>query len=51
MSPTHAKVLAEIIGNAVRQWEAKFGDLPDTAALLPAAVAHPEEQAPGEQDE
>jgi len=50
MSPTHAKVLAKLIGDAVSKWEATFGDLPDAAKLLPA-VADPGEQAPGEQDE
>jgi hypothetical protein len=34
MSPTHAKVLAEMIRNAVSQWEERFGTLPDTNALM-----------------
>jgi hypothetical protein len=34
MSPTHAKVLAEILSNAVTGWEHRFGAMPSTQALL-----------------
>jgi hypothetical protein len=33
MSPTHAKVLAEMIHNAVGEWETRFGALPDVESL------------------
>jgi len=35
LSPTHAKVLAEIIRRSVVEWEERFGTLPDVAALMP----------------
>jgi hypothetical protein len=42
MSPTHAKVLAQMIGTAVGQWEGVFGELPDAARLSPSPPAAPE---------
>jgi hypothetical protein len=35
ISPTHAKVLADILNKAVRQWEAAYGELPPPEKLLP----------------
>jgi Protein of unknown function (DUF3467) len=34
MSPTHAKVLAKLLSNAIANWEANFGDLPSDETLL-----------------
>jgi Protein of unknown function (DUF3467) len=45
MSPTHAKVLAEMIRNAVSQWEGRFGELPDVASLTPGLPSAPENRA------
>ena len=45
MSPTHAKVLAEMIRTAVSQWEGTFGPLPDTASLTPGLPTVPENRA------
>jgi hypothetical protein len=44
MSPTHAKVLAEILTTTISEWEHKFGRLPETGALMPSTPASVEEQ-------
>lgn len=41
MSPTHAKVLADIIQRAVSEWETKYGPLPDVSRLWPQPAATP----------
>ena len=41
MSPTHAKVLAEMIRTAVSQWEGTFGPLPDNNVLESFGVNAP----------
>ena len=38
MSPTHAKVLAEILSNSVATWEERFGPMPSTQTLLGGSV-------------
>jgi len=35
MSPTHAKVVAELLSASVQGWEQRFGALPDAEILLP----------------
>jgi hypothetical protein len=35
MSPMHAKVLAEVMSNAVQAWETRFSALPDIEVLSP----------------
>jgi Protein of unknown function (DUF3467) len=39
MSPTHAKVFAQFLGNAVGTWEGRFGPLPEAATLMPQPPA------------
>lgn len=51
MSPTHAKVLAEMIRSAVNQWEDRFGALPAVDELLtPGPAAAPGNEAGGRDD-
>ena len=51
MSPTHAKVLAEMIRNSVSQWEDRFGTLPETEALMsPGPSTSPEGKTGGPND-
>jgi hypothetical protein len=50
MSPTHAKVLAEMIKGAVGEWETRFGPLPDVAKLAPGPATAPASDA-GDQDD
>jgi len=38
MSPQHAKALHNALGQAVAQWEAAFGELPDLLGVDPAAA-------------
>ncbi len=38
MSPTHAKVLSALLGNAVKEWESRFGQMPDISVLLPGGL-------------
>lgn len=45
MSPTHAKVLAELIRGAVGEWETRFGPLPDVESLTPHPAAAPENES------
>ena len=47
MSPTHAKVLAERIREAVSGWEARFGRLPTVAQFSPQPTAVSEDEAGG----
>jgi hypothetical protein len=35
MSPTHAKVLAHLLEQAVQEWEGRFGVLPTVDRLIP----------------
>ena len=51
MSPTHAKVLAEIIKGAVGEWETRFGPLPDVAKLAPDPAAALESDAGGQDND
>ena len=44
MSPTHAKVLAELLTKTVSDWERKFGRLPKTSALMPPAPVSVEDE-------
>ncbi len=44
MSPTHAKVLAEMLTKTVGEWERRFGKLPKTAVLMPQPDAPAEDE-------
>jgi hypothetical protein len=50
MSPTHAKVLAEMIRNAVSDWEARFGPLPDVSSLTPSPAPPAGEESRADDD-
>jgi hypothetical protein len=50
VSPTHAKVLAENIREAVSGWEARFGPLPDVAQLASPPPTAPEGETEGGDD-
>jgi Protein of unknown function (DUF3467) len=38
-SPTHAKVLASLLAEAIRKWEGKYGELPAVESLMPPQPA------------
>jgi hypothetical protein len=52
VSPTHAKVLADVLAKAISDWESRFGPLPSIEQLTPRVP--PEEAAdqtpPGGED-
>jgi hypothetical protein len=50
MSPTHAKVLAERIREAVSGWETRFGRLPTVNQLNPPPPIAPEGESGGRDD-